>query len=163
MQLRVGDRNSDRDCAISTRLRKPDKKASYVLRRTNMIINYSFFQKGHSPHDRYRFARFPFRSDLKIDHAGKTLFVRRSPTAIAEERETHKTLHRAEIFRQIWSLVRHGPELMAGTFSCLLPDDRARSSRSITFLHLRPLIRDAGSDRKADAYLPANRSLLWRR
>ena len=56
---------------------------------------------------------------------------------------------------------RHG--INGRTFRCLLPDPRARTGRSITFLHLRPLILDAGNDLKADAYRPANRSLLWRR
>jgi hypothetical protein len=44
---------------------------------------------------------------------------------------------------------RHG--INGRTFRCLLPDPRARTSRSITFLHLRPLILDAGNDLKADA------------
>ena len=33
----------------------------------------------------------------------------------------------------------------------------------VTFLYLRPLIRNARNELQADVYLPANRSLLWRR
>ncbi|HTD15985.1 MAG TPA: hypothetical protein VK673_12450 [Chthoniobacterales bacterium] len=90
MQLRWTTAIQTEIAASSTRLRKTDKEASYVLRRTNMIINYLFFQKGHGPHDRNRFARFPFGSDLEIDHAGKALFVRRAPAAIVEEEKLTK-------------------------------------------------------------------------
>ena len=84
-----------------------------------MIINYSLFQKGHGPHDRNRFVRFLFSSDLEIDHSGKALVVRRAPAAVVEERETHETPLRAEIFRRIWSLVRPGTELIAGLLAVI--------------------------------------------
>ena len=80
-----------------------------------MNTNYSFFQKGSR--DWNRFARFPFSSALKIDYASKALPVSRTPAVIFEERETHKTPIRTEIFRRIWSLVRHATELMAGLFA----------------------------------------------
>ena len=82
-----------------------------------MNIDYSFFQKGYHSRDWNRFARIPFSSALKIDYASKTLPVSRTPAAIVEERETQKTPIRAETFRQIWSLVRHDTELIAGLFA----------------------------------------------
>jgi len=81
-----------------------------------MNIDYPFFQKGYGSRDWNRFARFPFRSAPKIDYASKALPVSRTPAAIVEERETQKAV-RTETFRRIWSLVRHGTELMAGLFA----------------------------------------------
>jgi hypothetical protein len=82
-----------------------------------MNIDYPFFQKGYGSRDWNRFARFPFRSAPKIDYASKALPVSQTPAAIVEERETQKTPVRAETFRRIWSLVRHGTELIAGLFA----------------------------------------------
>jgi hypothetical protein len=82
-----------------------------------MNIDYSFSQKGYGSRDWNRFARLPFRSASKIDYASKALPVSQTPAAIVEERETQKTPVRAETFRRIWSLVRHGTELIAGLFA----------------------------------------------
>jgi len=82
-----------------------------------MNIDYPFFQKGYGSRDWNRFARFPFRSAPKIDYASKALPVSRTPAAIVEERETRKAPVRTETLRRIWSLVRHGTELMAGLFA----------------------------------------------
>jgi hypothetical protein len=79
-----------------------------------MNIDYSFFKRGYYSRDWNRFSRFPFSSPLKIDYTRKALPVSRTRAAIVEERETHKTPVRAKAFRQIWSLVRPGTELIAG-------------------------------------------------
>jgi hypothetical protein len=81
-----------------------------------MNTDYPFFRKSYGSRDWNRFARFPFSSALKIDYASKALPVSRTAAAIVEERETQKKV-RAETFRRIWSLVRHGTELMAGLFA----------------------------------------------
>jgi hypothetical protein len=128
-----------------------------------MNIDYLVFQKGRGAHDRNRSARFPFSSALKFDCAGKALLLSQAPAAIVEEGETEKTPVRAETFRRIWSLVRHGPELIVGLFAIFYLILALALAASITLLHFRPLIRDTGNDLKADTYLPANRSLLWRR
>ena len=82
-----------------------------------MNTDYSFFQKGYGSRDWNRFARFPSSSALKIDYASKALPVSRTPALMIGEGETQKTAVRAEPFRRIWSLVRHGTELMAGLFA----------------------------------------------
>jgi hypothetical protein len=79
-----------------------------------MNIDYSCFREGYYPSDWNRLSRFPFSSALKVDYASKALPVSRTPAAIVEERETNKTPVRAKTFHRIWSLVRHGPELIAG-------------------------------------------------
>jgi len=119
MQLRWTTAIQTEIAASSTRLRKTDKEASYVLRRTNMIINYLFFQKGHGPHDRNRFARFPFGSGLKIDYASEALPVSRTPAPDRQRTRNSQNPLRAEIFRPIWSLVRHGTELIAGLLAVI--------------------------------------------
>jgi hypothetical protein len=82
-----------------------------------MNTDYSFFPKGYGSRDWNRFARLPFSSALKIDYASNALPVSRTPAAIVEEREAQKTPVRAETFRRIWSLARHGTELIAGLFA----------------------------------------------
>ena len=82
-----------------------------------MNIDYSFFQKGYHSRDWNRFARIPFSSALKIDYASKPLLVSRTAATIVEEREAQKTAVRTEIVARILSLVRHGPELIAGLFA----------------------------------------------
>ena len=82
-----------------------------------MNIDYLFFQKGYGSRNWNRFARLPFRSASKIDSASKALPVSRTPAAIVEARETHKTPVRTETFRWIWSVARGGTELIAGVFA----------------------------------------------
>ncbi|HEX6563687.1 MAG TPA: hypothetical protein VF020_05350 [Chthoniobacterales bacterium] len=82
-----------------------------------MNTDYPFFQKGYGARNWNRLARLPFSSELKIDYASEALPVSRTRAAIVEERETQKTPVRAKTFRRIWSLVRHGTELIAGLFA----------------------------------------------